>query len=145
MLTAASHWWICPLSVLACMYHQELVVNAFTILSRGFVITTSHEFWHCLTMVMNLQHGGRGAGFIPIQEYGSEFHKGSKQGTVRLLYTGRNHYDLLVWLCCLMLVSEYPCNVVLVMERLFFLERIMERSFVFLRNNVLMYYLQKED
>ncbi|XP_057801287.1 OVARIAN TUMOR DOMAIN-containing deubiquitinating enzyme 3 [Salvia miltiorrhiza] len=46
------------------------------------------------------EHGGRGAGFIPIQEYGSEFHKGSKQGklqkAVRLLYTGRNHYDLLV-------------------------------------------------
>ncbi|XP_042027789.1 OVARIAN TUMOR DOMAIN-containing deubiquitinating enzyme 3 isoform X2 [Salvia splendens] len=45
------------------------------------------------------EHGGRGAGFIPIQEYGSEFHKGSEQGkqkAVRLLYTGRNHYDLLV-------------------------------------------------
>ncbi|KAL0344489.1 UNVERIFIED_CONTAM: OVARIAN TUMOR DOMAIN-containing deubiquitinating enzyme 3 [Sesamum radiatum] len=46
------------------------------------------------------EHGGRGSGFIPIQEYGSEFRKGSKKGkpreVVRLLYTGKNHYDLLV-------------------------------------------------
>lgn len=46
------------------------------------------------------EHSGRGAGFIPIQEYGSEFRKGLGKGkppkAVRLLYTGRNHYDLLV-------------------------------------------------
>ncbi|KAL0316370.1 UNVERIFIED_CONTAM: OVARIAN TUMOR DOMAIN-containing deubiquitinating enzyme 3 [Sesamum radiatum] len=46
------------------------------------------------------EHGGWGTGFIPIQEYGSEFRKGSKKGkpreVVRLLYTGKNHYDLLV-------------------------------------------------
>ncbi|KAK6152506.1 hypothetical protein DH2020_015141 [Rehmannia glutinosa] len=46
------------------------------------------------------EHGGRGSGFIPIQEYGSEFRKDLKkekpQNVVRLLYTGRNHYDLLV-------------------------------------------------
>ncbi|GER25960.1 cysteine proteinases superfamily protein [Striga asiatica] len=47
-----------------------------------------------------LLHGGLGSGFIPIQEYGSEFRKASKnekpRSAVRLLYTGRNHYDLLV-------------------------------------------------
>ncbi|KAK6779178.1 hypothetical protein RDI58_021362 [Solanum bulbocastanum] len=46
------------------------------------------------------EHGGRGSGFIPIAEYGAEFHKGSKnrkaRKVVRLLYSGRNHYDLLV-------------------------------------------------
>ncbi|KAL8504852.1 hypothetical protein ACS0TY_016149 [Phlomoides rotata] len=46
------------------------------------------------------EHGGWGSGFIPIQEYGSELHKGLRKGkpqkAVRLLYTGRNHYDLLV-------------------------------------------------
>ncbi|KAL7092615.1 hypothetical protein ACP275_12G174700 [Erythranthe tilingii] len=46
------------------------------------------------------EHGGRGSGFIPIQEYGSEFHKSWRKEkpkqAVRLLYTGRNHYDLLV-------------------------------------------------
>ncbi|KAL6528658.1 hypothetical protein OROMI_029303 [Orobanche minor] len=47
------------------------------------------------------EHGGWGSGFIPIQEYGSELRsKGLKeekpQGVVRLLYSGRNHYDLLV-------------------------------------------------
>ncbi|KAH6798386.1 Cysteine proteinases superfamily protein [Perilla frutescens var. frutescens] len=42
------------------------------------------------------EHGGWGSGFIPIQEYGSEFQKGKPQKVVRLLYTGRNHYDLLV-------------------------------------------------
>ncbi|KAI3447751.1 hypothetical protein Pfo_004416 [Paulownia fortunei] len=46
------------------------------------------------------EHGGWGSGFIPIQEYGSEFRKGFKkekpQKVVRLLYTGKNHYDLLV-------------------------------------------------
>ncbi|KAM1353154.1 hypothetical protein TB2_032379 [Malus domestica] len=44
--------------------------------------------------------GGRGSGFIPIAEYGSEFTKGSRnkepRKVVRLLYSGRNHYDLLV-------------------------------------------------
>ncbi|KAI4303797.1 hypothetical protein MLD38_039390 [Melastoma candidum] len=43
--------------------------------------------------------GGWGSGFIPIAEYGSEFRKGSrnrKKVSVRLLYSGRNHYDLLV-------------------------------------------------
>lgn len=43
------------------------------------------------------ERGGWGSGFIPIQEYGIEHHKGSKQGkAVRLLYSGNNHYDLLV-------------------------------------------------
>ncbi|KAK9920480.1 hypothetical protein M0R45_029035 [Rubus argutus] len=45
-------------------------------------------------------NGGRGSGFIPIAEYGSEFSKGSRnrkpRKAVRLLYSGRNHYDLLV-------------------------------------------------
>ncbi|KAM6574348.1 hypothetical protein CsatA_022675 [Cannabis sativa] len=44
--------------------------------------------------------GGRGTGFIPIAEYGAEFSKGSitrkPKKVVRLLYTGRNHYDLLI-------------------------------------------------
>ncbi|KAK4801787.1 hypothetical protein SAY86_022274 [Trapa natans] len=44
--------------------------------------------------------GGRGSGFIPIAEYGSEFQKGlikgKKKKVVKLLYSGRNHYDLLV-------------------------------------------------
>ncbi|XP_074589418.1 OVARIAN TUMOR DOMAIN-containing deubiquitinating enzyme 3-like [Curcuma longa] len=45
-------------------------------------------------------HGRRGGGFIPIAEYGSEFSKISRKGKqsepVRLLYSGGNHYDLLV-------------------------------------------------
>ncbi|XP_058215451.1 OVARIAN TUMOR DOMAIN-containing deubiquitinating enzyme 3 isoform X2 [Rhododendron vialii] len=45
--------------------------------------------------------GGLGSGFIPIAEYGIEFSKGSRKGkkprkVVRLLYSGKNHYDLLV-------------------------------------------------
>ncbi|KAK6231279.1 hypothetical protein SCA6_001352 [Theobroma cacao] len=44
--------------------------------------------------------GGWGSGFIPIAEYGAEFRKGSGKAkprkVVRLLYSGRNHYDLLV-------------------------------------------------
>ncbi|XP_047164030.1 OVARIAN TUMOR DOMAIN-containing deubiquitinating enzyme 3 isoform X1 [Vigna umbellata] len=40
--------------------------------------------------------GGFGSGFIPIAEYGSEFRKGSRRKAVRLLYSGKNHYDLLV-------------------------------------------------
>lgn len=44
--------------------------------------------------------GGRGSGFIPIAEYGTEFGKGSRKGkpreAVRLLYSGKNHYDLLL-------------------------------------------------
>lgn len=46
---------------------------------------------------MNLQHGSGGSGFIPIQEYGTEFHRSFKnKKAVRLLYTGKKHYDLLV-------------------------------------------------
>ncbi|CAI8601102.1 unnamed protein product [Vicia faba] len=40
--------------------------------------------------------GGRGSGFIPIAEYGSEFIKGSSRKAVRLLFSGKNHYDLLL-------------------------------------------------
>ncbi|CAJ1949208.1 unnamed protein product [Sphenostylis stenocarpa] len=40
--------------------------------------------------------GGFGSGFIPIAEYGSEFRKRSRRTAVRLLYSGKNHYDLLV-------------------------------------------------
>ncbi|KAJ4761386.1 Cysteine proteinases superfamily protein [Rhynchospora pubera] len=43
---------------------------------------------------------GTGNGFIPIAEYGLEFGKNTKQWKrrmpVRLLYSGKNHYDLLV-------------------------------------------------
>ncbi|KAF3505463.1 hypothetical protein F2Q69_00001816 [Brassica cretica] len=44
--------------------------------------------------------GGYGSGFIPIAEYGAEFRGGWGKGNnnknvVRLLYSGRNHYDLL--------------------------------------------------
>ncbi|XAR68859.1 hypothetical protein NMG60_11000259 [Bertholletia excelsa] len=45
-------------------------------------------------------NGGWGTAFIPIAEYGTEFSKSSRKGSpkkvVRLLYSGRNHYDLLV-------------------------------------------------
>jgi hypothetical protein len=46
-----------------------------------------------------MQHrgGGWGSGFIPIAEYGSEFLKGSSRKAVRLLFSGKNHYDLLLW------------------------------------------------
>ncbi|KAK2966144.1 hypothetical protein RJ640_018397 [Escallonia rubra] len=44
--------------------------------------------------------GGRGSGFIPIAEYGAEYGKGRRKEkprkVVRLLYSGKNHYDLLV-------------------------------------------------
>ncbi|KAJ9694888.1 hypothetical protein PVL29_010387 [Vitis rotundifolia] len=44
--------------------------------------------------------GGWSSGFIPIAEYGSEFGKSSRngkpRGVVRLLYSGKNHYDLLI-------------------------------------------------
>ncbi|CAI9287512.1 unnamed protein product [Lactuca saligna] len=44
--------------------------------------------------------GGYGSGFIPIAEYGADFGKGSRKEkgkkAVKLLYSGRNHYDLLV-------------------------------------------------
>lgn len=51
---------------------------------------------------IELQHtnNGRGSGFIPIAEYGGEYGKGSRKlkakKAVRLLYSGKNHYDLLV-------------------------------------------------
>ncbi|KAM7463994.1 hypothetical protein LguiA_032115 [Lonicera macranthoides] len=45
-------------------------------------------------------YNGRGSGFIPIAEYAGEYGKGSRKlkakKAVRLLYSGKNHYDLLV-------------------------------------------------
>ena len=40
--------------------------------------------------------GCRGSSFIPIAEYGAEFKKGKPKKPVRLLYSGSNHYNLLV-------------------------------------------------
>ncbi|XP_073311521.1 OVARIAN TUMOR DOMAIN-containing deubiquitinating enzyme 3 isoform X1 [Primulina huaijiensis] len=52
---------------------------------------------HIVVYIPEHEHGGGGSGFIPIQEYGTEFHRSFKnKKTVRLLYTGKNHYDLLV-------------------------------------------------
>lgn len=44
------------------------------------------------------KNGTIGSGFIPIAEYGGEYRKGKREPrkAVRLLYSGRNHYDLLV-------------------------------------------------
>ncbi|KAL3536481.1 hypothetical protein ACH5RR_004942 [Cinchona calisaya] len=46
------------------------------------------------------EHSERGYGFIPIAEYGAQLSKGSRKEkprkVVRLLYSGNNHYDLLV-------------------------------------------------
>ncbi|GKE28050.1 OTU domain-containing protein, partial [Tanacetum coccineum] len=46
------------------------------------------------------QKAGYGSGFIPVAEYGADFAKASGKGkakkAVRLLYSERNHYDLLV-------------------------------------------------
>ncbi|KAL6649640.1 hypothetical protein ACP70R_013864 [Stipagrostis hirtigluma subsp. patula] len=57
------------------------------------------DFWGGESELLREYHG-RGNGFIPIAEYGLEFTKDSKQWKkktpVRLLYSGRNHYDLLV-------------------------------------------------
>ncbi|XVE76501.1 hypothetical protein DITRI_Ditri12bG0178600 [Diplodiscus trichospermus] len=57
------------------------------------------DFWGGELELLHTK-GGWGSGFIPIAEYGSEFHKGSRKGkprkVVRLLHSGRNHYDLLV-------------------------------------------------
>ena len=55
-----------------------------------------------LLLLCVLQHtkAGYGSGFLPIAEYGADFAKASGKGkakkAVRLLYSGRNHYDLLV-------------------------------------------------
>ncbi|OWM81753.1 hypothetical protein CDL15_Pgr007791 [Punica granatum] len=57
------------------------------------------DFWGGESELLH-SRGGRGLGFIPIAEYGSEFRKGLRKGkkkqVVKLLYSGRNHYDLLV-------------------------------------------------
>lgn len=46
------------------------------------------------------KRGGGDTGFIPIAEYGAEFLrvsiKAKPRKVVRLLYSGRNHYDLLI-------------------------------------------------
>ncbi|XP_058215452.1 OVARIAN TUMOR DOMAIN-containing deubiquitinating enzyme 3 isoform X3 [Rhododendron vialii] len=58
------------------------------------------DFWGGESELLH-SRGGLGSGFIPIAEYGIEFSKGSRKGkkprkVVRLLYSGKNHYDLLV-------------------------------------------------
>lgn len=61
----------------------------------------SHHNFPLIISCNVIQHARTwGNGFIPIAEYGSEFSKQSKKGKqrmpVRLLYSGKNHYDLLV-------------------------------------------------
>ncbi|KAH1265816.1 OTU domain-containing protein [Glycine max] len=53
------------------------------------------DFWGGESELLHLG-GGFGSGFIPIADYGSEFRKGSSRKAVRLLYSGKNHYDLLL-------------------------------------------------
>ncbi|RZC84303.1 hypothetical protein C5167_047090 [Papaver somniferum] len=72
-----------------------MVITSFQVLSklcRQPIVVYIPEHEHNL--------GGWGGGFIPIAEYGDEFRKSSKNGeprkAVKLLYSGKNHYDLLV-------------------------------------------------
>uniref|UniRef100_A0A2P2KP10 Uncharacterized protein MANES_09G101600 n=1 Tax=Rhizophora mucronata TaxID=61149 RepID=A0A2P2KP10_RHIMU len=62
------------------------------LLTLYFLLCANFEWKHT--------RGGWGSGFIPIAEYGTDFRKGSKKlkprKVVRLLYSGKNHYDLLV-------------------------------------------------
>ncbi|GKA43110.1 ovarian tumor, otubain [Tanacetum coccineum] len=55
---------------------------------------------HTFTFLPQHTKAGYGSGFIPVAEYGADFAKASGKGkakkAVRLLYSGRNHYDLLV-------------------------------------------------
>ncbi|KAL8036694.1 hypothetical protein ABFX02_12G175400 [Erythranthe guttata] len=79
-------------------YEEALVAITVEESLRGYCQRIGRpDFWGGEA---ELLHGGRGSGFIPIQEYGSEFHKSWRKEkpkqAVRLLYTGRNHYDLLV-------------------------------------------------
>ncbi|XP_034694988.1 OVARIAN TUMOR DOMAIN-containing deubiquitinating enzyme 3 isoform X2 [Vitis riparia] len=57
------------------------------------------DFWGGESELLHTR-GGWSSGFIPIAEYGSEFGKSSRngkpRGVVRLLYSGKNHYDLLI-------------------------------------------------
>ncbi|KAL3037938.1 hypothetical protein AAZX31_01G100800 [Glycine max] len=66
--------------VLYCSYCQRIV---------------RPDFWGGESELLHLG-GGFGSGFIPIADYGSEFRKGSSRKAVRLLYSGKNHYDLLL-------------------------------------------------
>ncbi|CAK9179762.1 unnamed protein product [Ilex paraguariensis] len=79
-----------------CSYIQFLVQS---LVARAFTIVLTDGLFWINTVAVHL-HGGRGSGFIPIAEYGAEFRKGSGKGkprkVVRLLYSGKNHYDLLV-------------------------------------------------
>ena len=48
---------------------------------------------------LHAAHAGRRQGYTPIQRYGEEFATtkgGKRRKGVRLLYTGGNHYDLLL-------------------------------------------------
>ncbi|MQL92908.1 hypothetical protein Taro_025542 [Colocasia esculenta] len=68
---------------------------------QGYVNSQSLYIYQSMSELKLVTHamGSRGTGFIPIAEYGSEFRKASKgkpRTTVRLLYSGKNHYDLLV-------------------------------------------------
>lgn len=53
-----------------------------------------------MLVVFQYSRAENGYGFIPIAEYGADFGQGSRKvkakKAVRLLYSGRNHYDLLV-------------------------------------------------
>ncbi|XVE98713.1 hypothetical protein REPUB_Repub03eG0131600 [Reevesia pubescens] len=98
---------------LAYPYDDNLSTSAVTANTFNDLIfrEESQSFWLVLSrldgqpiVVYIPEHehrnGGWGSGFIPIAEYGSEFRKGSRKGkprkVVKLFYSCRNHYDLLV-------------------------------------------------
>ncbi|XP_048225720.1 OVARIAN TUMOR DOMAIN-containing deubiquitinating enzyme 3 isoform X2 [Ricinus communis] len=82
---------------------SELLVLSKLCSQPVIVYIPEHEFLtiNGKALIKRNDHtrSGWGSGFIPIAEYGTEFRKGMKKGkprkVVRLLYNGKNHYDLL--------------------------------------------------
>lgn len=73
------------------------MVSLFTLSFNRILINLFSSYSPVNTMQYTRGHRG---GVIPIAEYGVEFIKGGKnvkpRKPVRLLYSGKNHYDLLL-------------------------------------------------
>lgn len=82
------------------MFERSALMASYAMLDLCFSPFSSLHLRLNLPLFVQ-QYRGRGNGFIPIAEYGLEFTKDSKEGKkrvpVRLLYSGKNHYDLLIW------------------------------------------------
>jgi hypothetical protein len=84
-----------------CSYCRRIMSTAFWGGEPELLVLSKMLQVPIYVYLSSAEAGKGGRGFAPIQRYGEKFSKGTSKGKkgrkpIRLLYTGGNHYDLLV-------------------------------------------------